>query len=99
MNWKPIADQVLLKEHKESQKTQSGIIMMKDSYNFAKATIVAVGDGLFAYTGDNKIPLSVNVGDDVILPSTKINESTKLSIEGEEYILVRESEISMVNVG
>jgi co-chaperonin GroES (HSP10) len=98
MNWKPIADQVLLKENTESQKTASGIIVMKDSYNFAKATVVAVGEGMFTYTGDKRIPLSVKPGDVVMIPSTKINEQTKLSIDNEEYVLVRESEISMYHV-
>jgi co-chaperonin GroES (HSP10) len=98
MNWKPIADQVLLKETKESQKTSSGIIIMKDSYNFAKATVIAVGDGMFTYTGDARIPLSVKAGDVVMIPSTRINEQTKLSIDNEEYILIRESEISMYHV-
>ena len=99
MNWKPVADQVLLQEIADDQKTKSGIIMMKDSYHFSKAKVVAVGDGLFAYTGTNRIPLSVKTGDEVIIPTNKINESTKLSIDDTEYILIRESEISMYNVG
>jgi len=96
MNWKPIGDQVLLKEQKKSDKTTSGIIIMTGLDDFIYADVVATGDGLFTQTGD-RIPVTVKPGDTVLIHSNNVGDHKKVKLDGEEYVLLRESEIAMYN--
>lgn len=95
MNWKPIGDQVLLKQLEKQDKTKSGIIIMNSLDDYIECDVIAVGDGLFAQTGV-KIPMSVNTGDRVKIYSGNIGAQKKVQL-GSEYILVREHEIAMIN--
>jgi chaperonin GroES len=92
---KPLGDRVLLKETQKEEKTASGIIIpdtvAKEDVKTAK--VVSVGPGLFTQSG-NLIPMNVAVGDEVILPPYHQGQEVKLN--GEKYVLVRESEILMV---
>jgi co-chaperonin GroES (HSP10) len=51
MNWKPIGDQVLLKQLEKQDKTQSGIIIMNSLDDYIECDVMATGDGLFTQTG------------------------------------------------
>ena len=95
MNWKPIGDQVLLKQLEKQDKTKSGIIIMNSLDDYIECDVMAVGDGLFTQTG-NKIPMTVTVGDRVKIYSGKMGAQKKVQL-GSEYILVREHEIAMIN--
>jgi chaperonin GroES len=94
---KPLGDRVLIKEAKqpEDRRTASGIIIPEtvtaDDVKFG--TVVAVGDGLFTQNGVS-IPMSVKVGDTVILPSYGNGQTIKTSTQ--EYVLYRESDLLMV---
>lgn len=86
----PLHDRVLIKEDGESKesKTSSGIIIPSGAEDKAGKTgkIVAVGPGR---TEEGKIvPISVKVGDHVIF-----QWGDKVKVGGEEYYVVRESEI------
>ena len=94
MNWKPIGDQVLLKVEKTAEKTKSGIILVDRDMAFMLGEVVATGVGLFTQTGD-KIPMTVNVGNTVLLHSRLLKGDNEVEVDGEKYILVRESEIAM----
>ena len=96
MNWKPIGDQVLLKELEKQEKTKSGIIMMAGMDDYIECDVMAAGDGLFTQTG-NKIPMTVIVGDRVKIYSGNLGSQKKVQLDSVEYILVREHEIAMVN--
>jgi chaperonin GroES len=96
MNWKPIGDQVLLKELEKQEKTKSGIIMMAGMDEYIECDVMAVGDGLFTQTG-NKIPMTVKVGDRVKIYSGNLGSQKKVQLESEEFVLVREHEIAMIN--
>lgn len=96
MNWKPIGDQVLLKELEKQEKTKSGIIMMAGMDEFVECDVMAVGDGLFTQTG-NKIPMTVKVGDRVKIYSGNMGSQKKVQLDSEEFVLVREHEIAMIN--
>jgi len=96
MEWKPIGDQVLLKELEKQEKTKSGIIMMAGMDEYIECDVMAVGDGLFTQTG-NKIPMTVKVGDRVKIYSGNLGSQKKVQIESEEFVLVREHEIAMIN--
>ena len=96
MNWKPIGDQVLLKELEKQEKTKSGIIMMAGMDEFVECDVIAVGDGLFTQTG-NRIPMTVKTGDRVKIYSGNLGSQKKVQLDSEEFVLVREHEIAMIN--
>ena len=96
MNWKPMGDQVLLKVEKKSEKTKSGIILVDRDMAFILGNVVATGDGLFTQTGA-RIPMTVKVGDTVYVYKSNLGENKDIVLDDEQYALVRESEIAVVN--
>lgn len=95
MEWKPIGDQVLIKQHAKQDKTKSGIILTTGMDDFMTCTVVAIGDGLFTHTGD-RIPMTTHVGQEVLIHTSNIGDQKKLRIEDDDYVLIRESEIAMI---
>jgi chaperonin GroES len=93
----PLGDRVLVKVVKEdkNKKTKSGIIIPDSvtAEDVKFATVVAVGPGLYTHNG-NLIPMTVEVGDEVVLPS--FHQAQKLKFDGEEYDILRESELIAV---
>ena len=96
MKMKPMGDQILLKKRESENKTKSGLILTASQHNYEVADVIAVGTGLFTQTGD-KIPMTVWEGAEVLLHSRLMKGDNEVEIEGEKYILVRESEIAMVS--
>ena len=98
MKMKPMGDQILIKEEAKAEKTDSGIILVDGAYNeeFVYAEVIAIGPGLFTQTG-NRLPMSVNPGDTVLISKNNLGSQKKIKFDGTEYILVREMEISMVS--
>jgi chaperonin GroES len=94
---KPLGDRVLLTEleAKEEKTTASGIIIPDSARtdDVKRARVEAVGDGLFTSAGV-AIPMSLKVGDEVVLPG--YHQGQEIKIGGTKYILLRESEILMV---
>ncbi len=87
----PLQDRVLILELADTKekKTSSGIIIpvtVNEEKNGKRGEIVAAGPGRIEE--GKKIPLTVNVGDKVMF-----QWGDKVSVDGEEYYLVRESEI------
>ena len=98
MKMQPMGDQVLIREQEKSDKTESGIILVDAGYDeeFVYAEVIAIGPGLFTQTG-NRLPMSVNPGDTVLISKNNLGSQKKIKFDGTEYILVREMEISMVS--
>jgi chaperonin GroES len=92
---KPLGDRVLIKETREEQKTSSGIIIPDTATleNSKTAEVVAVGDGLFTQNGVS-IPMTVKVGDIVIMPP--YHQGQEVTLNGDKYLVLRESELLMV---
>ena len=93
---KPLGDRVLLTEiEAEASTTAYGIIIPDSakSEDVKRAKVEAVGDGLFTQAGV-AIPMSVKVGDEVILPP--YHQGVEIKVGGNKYILLRESELLMV---
>jgi len=88
---KPLHDRVLIKEINESTtKTDSGIYLPEtvDQDKGAKrGEVIAVGNG--KYEDGKIVPMSVEVGDIVLFAW-----GDKVTIDNEEYYIVREGEIS-----
>ena len=90
---KPLADRVLLKlEDTSEKKSTGGIILNQTTQSVQTATVVAVSDGFIGGTGE-LIKLSVEVGDSVLINN---GAGQKVRFDGQDYFLVRESEILMV---
>ena len=93
MKLKPMGDQILLKAAKVEETTKSGIILTSNPNTYGDAEVIAVGHGLYTQTGDI-IPMRVKEGDKVILRSRLLKGDNEIEIDGETYMLVRESDIS-----
>ena len=93
---KPLGDRVLLTElEAEASQTAGGIIIPDSakSEDVKRAIVEAVGDGIYTQSGV-AIPMSVKVGDEVILPP--YHQGVEIKVGGNKYLLLRESELLMV---
>ncbi len=85
VNVKPLADRVLVEPAAAEEKTAGGIIIPDTAKEKPqRGKIVAVGSG----TKDE--PLTVKVGDNVLYGKYA---GTELSIEGHDYLIMKESDI------
>ena len=96
MKMKPMGDMILLKAHEGQETTKGGIILTSSTTNHVHADVIAIGPGLFTQTGD-RIPMTVSPGDVVMISSQSAKEHHQIKLEDETYVLLRESEISMVS--
>ena len=90
MNFKPLHDRVLLRRLESDNKTAGGIIIpdtVKEKP--AEAEVVASGTGLRDEAG-KLIPLAVKAGDVVLFSKWS---GTEVTIDGEELLVVKESDI------
>ena len=89
MNYKPLGDRVvieIIKRHDE--KTKGGLYKPAGSETTMLGKVIAVGGGLFTHTGD-RIPMTVQVGDTVLLDGTGFKHKNN----GKTYNIYRESEL------
>lgn len=85
VNVKPLADRVVIEPAPAEQKTSGGIIIPDTAKEKPqKGTVVAVGNG------KKDEPLTVKVGDTVLYGKYS---GTELSIEGKDYLIMKESDI------
>jgi len=85
MNLKPIADRVIVRPAAAEETTKGGIIIPDTAKEKPqRGEIVAVG------TGKKDEPMTVKPGDKVLYGKYA---GTEINIEGEEYLMMRESDI------
>jgi chaperonin GroES len=92
---KPLADRVLIRTEKEVTKTAGGIILPEtaETRDTKIGIVVSVGEGI--YTNDGvKIPMSVKVGDKVMMPFA--GSAQKVKLGDEDFLLFREQELLMI---
>jgi chaperonin GroES len=90
---KPLADRVIVKAAAAEEKTKSGIIIPDTAKEKPqRGVIVAVGAGKAADNGTLITP-QVKVGDEVLYGKFA---GTEISIEGDDYLIMRESDIFAV---
>ncbi|MGF1534618.1 MAG: co-chaperone GroES [Bernardetiaceae bacterium] len=88
VNIKPLGDRVLVEPAAAEEKTASGIIIPDTAKEKPqRGTVVAVGEG------KKDEPITVKVGDTVLYGKYS---GTELSIEGTDYLIMRESDIYAV---
>lgn len=87
---KPLADRVIVKPNAAEETTKGGIILpdtVKEKP--IEGTIVAVGSGRVTEDGKT-VPMNLKAGDKVLYGKYS---GTEIKIEGEEYLIMRESDI------
>lgn len=85
VNIKPLADRVLVQPEAAEETTASGIIIPDTAKEKPqRGTVVAIG------TGKKDEPLTVKAGDTVLYGKYS---GTELTVEGVEYLIMRESDI------
>ena len=90
---KPLADRVLLKlDNVSEKKSTGGIILNQTTQTVQTAKVVEVSEGFIGANGE-RIELSIQVGDSVLINN---GSGQKVRLDGEDYYLVRESEILMI---
>lgn len=90
MKFRPLHDRVLVKRIESEEKTKSGIIIPDTAKEKPQeGEVVAVGSGLRKEDGV-LIPLDVNVGDRILFGKWS---GTEIKIEGDEFLVMKESDI------
>ncbi|HKC69045.1 MAG TPA: co-chaperone GroES [Bacteroidia bacterium] len=85
---KPLADRVLVEAAAAEEKTAGGIIIPDTAKEKPmRGKVIAVG------TGKKDEPMTVKVGDSVLYGKYA---GTELSVDGKEYLIMRESDIYAV---
>ena len=94
MSIRPLYDRVVVRRNAEEETTAGGILLpgsAKEKPN--QGEIIAVGEGKVLDSGDIR-PLAVKVGDTVVFG--QYAGSNTIEVDGEELILMSESEIYAV---
>ncbi|XP_065053348.1 10 kDa heat shock protein, mitochondrial-like [Rhopilema esculentum] len=88
--FKPLFDRILVQRLVADTKTKGGVLLPEKSMGkMMEATVVAIGDG--ARDRDGKVvPLSVGVGDKVLLPEYG---GTKVEFDEKEYYIFRDQDL------
>lgn len=93
MNIKPLADRVVVKPIEEVETKKGGIIIPDTAKEKPmQGQIIEVGPGRTSEEG-TRMPLEVKKGDKVLYGKYS---GTEVSIDGEEYLIMRESDIFAV---
>lgn len=88
----PLGDRVVLKQLEAEETTKSGIILTSSSQEKPQqAEVVAVGPG--GMVDGKEVAMQVKVGDQVIYSKYA---GTDVKLDGEEYIIVRQSDVLAV---
>lgn len=96
MKFRPLHDRVLVRRLEQEEKTVGGVIIPDTAKEKPiEGEVIAVGPG--ARTEDGKlIPLDVRVGDRILYGKWS---GTEVKVEGEELLIVKESDIMGVIEG
>ncbi|MBV6511835.1 MAG: co-chaperone GroES [Ignavibacteriales bacterium] len=90
LNIQPLHDRVVVKAKEAEEKTKSGLYLPDTAKEKPiEGTVVAVGTGKVTEDGKT-LPLTVKVGDKVLYGKYS---GTEVSVDGEEYLMMRESDI------
>ena len=90
MKVRPLHDKVLIKLLDAEEKTKGGIIIPETAKEKPQeGKVVAVGTGVILPDGVVK-PLDVKKGDEILFSKYG---GTEISVEGKDYLIVREDEI------
>jgi len=90
MKFKPLRDRVFVRYSSEEEKTTGGLYIPDTAKERSqKGTVVAVGPGRITDDGKRQ-PMDVKVGDSILFDKYS---GSKIKIDEEEYLIVREEDI------
>ena len=93
VNYELFDDRVLIKPAAAEEKTKGGIIIPDTAKEKPqKGVVVAVGPGKYAEQTGNLIPLKQKIGDVVLYGKYS---GTEIVVEGEDYLIMRSSDLLM----
>ena len=93
MNLKPLGENVIVKAAEAETQTKSGLILADSAKEKPqRGTVLAVGAGKLDDKGA-RIPMDVKKGDTVIYSKYG---GTEIKLDGDEYLIVRASDIYAV---
>lgn len=93
MNIKPLGERVVIKVLESEEKTKSGIVLpdtAKEKPQLGK--VLAIGSGKMLENGQ-RVALDVKVNDKVLFAKYA---GTEVKLDGEEYMVLKESDILAV---
>ena len=91
MNVVPLNDKILVKRLEAEEKTAGGIVLPDTAKEKPqKGKVIAVGDGKWDDEGEKRIPLDVAEGDEVLYSKYG---GTEIKVEGEDLLVLRESDV------
>jgi chaperonin GroES len=97
MKIRPLHDRVIVRREEEEQKTAGGILLPGSAQEKPnRGKVVAVGSGRILDNGDTRA-VDVRVGDIVVFGQYAGNDT--IDVEGEELIILSESDIKAVVEG
>ncbi len=89
----PLGDRLVVQREESLEKTAGGIVLPDSAKDRpTRGTVVSVGDGRMLETGKRSV-LQVKAGDRVLFTSYA---GEQIEIDGEEYLLMSESEVLAV---
>jgi len=90
MNLVPLEDRVVVQVMEQEEKTSSGIVLPDTAKEKpSKGTVLAVGPGRYDESG-KLLPMPVKKGDVVVFAKYG---GTELKLDGEEYLVLRASDL------
>lgn len=93
----PLGDRLIVRAIDEEQTTASGLVLPDTAKEKPqKGEVLAVGAGRWDDEGENRIPLDVKVGDEVLYSKYG---GTEIKVDGEELLVLRESDVLAIVTG
>ncbi len=90
MKLKPLGDRLIVRAIEEEETTASGIVLPDTAKEKPqRGKVLAVGDGKFG-DDNERVPLDVNEGDEVLYSKYG---GTEITVDGEELLVLRESDV------
>ena len=90
MNLKPLADRVVVKSAEAEEKSKGGIILPDTAKEKPQqGEVIAVGPGKVSDSG-TVVKMEVKVGDKILYGKYS---GTEVTVDDEEYLIMRESDI------
>ena len=90
MKLKPLGDRLIVQAVEEEETTASGIVLPDTAKEKPqRGKVLAVGDGKFG-DDNERVPLDVAEGDEVLYSKYG---GTEINIEGEDLLVLRESDV------
>jgi chaperonin GroES len=91
MKLKPLGDRLIVKAVEEEATTASGIVLPDTAKEKPqKGKVLAVGDGKVNEDTGKRTPLDVQVDDEVLYSKYG---GTEITVEGEDLLVLRESDV------